>query len=480
MDEAAKVVGFVEAFCTLGGSFLGQPFKVLPFARELIGDLYRPGPDGGRLRREYLLGVPRKNTKSTTAAALAVYHLFMDPYNAAPQVISAAGDRLQAKIVFGEAKRMIQASPSLLKRARVYKDHVETKSGGFYRAVSADAALQQGLNPSFVVFDELHVFKNDELVEALTMGSAMRRSPLFLYITTAGHDKDSPLGRKYEYGRRVESGEVVDPSFGFMWYGPQDGEAVDPDEREAWRRYNPAADLMPDFEASMEADRKTKHVNAFIRYRLNGWTSTQSAWLPFGAWDRLADPGKRLVPGDPVILGFDGAWKGDSTALVGVRMTDYHTEVIGHWEAPPGDREWRTPVREVTDAILRAIAVFDVKEVVCDPWRFEQTISELRDKGYPLFDFPTNSATRMGAATQGGYEAVMDGTFSHDGHPALARHVANCILREDSRGSRIVKQHKNSRQHIDLAVAWLIARHRVRWYEEQPAPPKAGVYLLDV
>jgi phage terminase large subunit-like protein len=476
--ESQRVIQFIEQFLTLGGSFLGQPFKLLPFQKQLIEDIYQPNEQGSRLRREQLVGVPRKNGKSELAAALAVYHLYLDPYNTAPMVISAAGNLLQAKIVFNEAKRMVQSSPVLLKRGRVYRDHIETKAGGLYRAVAADAPTQQGLNPSFVVVDELHVFKDDDLIEALTLGSAMRRSPLFVYITTAGHNIDSPLGRKYQYGRQIEAKELDDPRFGFKWYGPDDGEDIDPNNKQLWTTYNPAHELMPNFESEMEASLRTTHQNAFLRFRLNGWTATQSAWLPFGAWAKCTNTEKRLVPGDEVILGFDGAIKNDSTALVACRMSDFHIQVLGHWEAPIGDPDWRTPVDDVEAAIERACTVYKVKEIVCDPYYFQQMLLSLEAKGLPVVEFKTNWVGRMTPAIRAFYEGVVTGHITHDGDPALARHLNNCQLKESDAGLKLTKATKMSKRKIDLAIAAVLAYFRAMYYEQAPPERVSEAFLI--
>jgi phage terminase large subunit-like protein len=151
MNEAERVITFIETFCTLGGDFLGQPFIVQPYQREIIEDIYRPGP-GGRLRSEYLLGMPRKNTKSHLGAALALYHLFADPYAGQAEVISAAGDRHQAGFVFNAAKRMVENGP-LSAHAETFKNSIVTDQGGTYERVSADAGLQHGANPSFLVVE---------------------------------------------------------------------------------------------------------------------------------------------------------------------------------------------------------------------------------------------------------------------------------------------------------------------------------------
>jgi phage terminase large subunit-like protein len=55
---------------------------------------------------------------------------------------------------------------------------------------------------------------------------------------------------------------------------------------------------------------------------------------------------------------------------------------------------------------------------------------------------------------------VVDRLLSHGGSSALARHVANAVLKEDSRGARLAKEHKDSRRRIDAAVAAVMARDR--------------------
>jgi phage terminase large subunit-like protein len=473
LTQGDHVVDFIETFLTLGGSYVGQPFIPLDWMAEAIRDIYALDPvTGKRKHRTYVLGVPRKNAKSTLGAALAVYQLVVDTADAAPQVISAAGDRKQAKLVFDEAKRMILASPELAEVCQVFRDEIRCSiTGGTYKAVSADAGLAHGLNPSFVIVDEYHVHRTSDLYVALTTGSATRDQPLTLVISTAGHDLESPLGKLYQYGRRVESGEVDDPSFGFRWYGPREDENIDPADPAVWERFNPSISIM-NLEEFASAYKSTPE-SEFIRYRLNGWTASQEAFLPHGAWDAREDLTKTLEPHDEVILGFDGAWKGDSTGLVAWRIHDLHCEVLGHWEAPIGDPHWRTPAREVEDRIRWACSTYSVREVVADPYRFEQSLLMLQEEGIPIVEFPSNSLARIIPATQAFYSAVMDGKVTHNGDPSLARHLANATTKADSRGIRIVKEYKASTKFIDLAVATILGLHRALiWRDEEMTEPQ--------
>jgi len=492
--EAEKVIKFIETFLTLGHSFLGQPFILLPFQKDVIRDIYAEDDEGGRLRRTYVLGLPRKNGKSQLGAALALYHLIGDKHDKAPQVVSAAGDRAQARLVFDEARRMVEMSPALREVCKVFKNEIRClHNKGVYRAVSADAGLQQGLNPSFVIFDELHVFKNSDLFNALTLGSAARRSPLTLVISTAGYDLDSPLGMLYRTGERTDGnilngvpqrGEEINPAFGMTWWGPSvadmqsDGWShTDP---LVWRKHNPAWSIMPNPDAEFKQAEAQTHESAFIRFRLNGWTTSASAFLPAGAWGALVNEGRTLEKGEHVVLGFDGAWKGDSTALVAVALEDFHIEILGIWEAPPNNPDWRTPAPEVEAAILDALEFFHVVELVADPYRFEQSLLMLQDEhGAPLMEFPTNALARMIPATGSFYQAVMDGQVTHDGDPTLARHLANAVLRETPKGAYVTKEYKASTNHIDAAIAAIIGLERARlWRQEEPPSDDSPLLIL--
>jgi len=477
MTKGPRITRFFETFLTLNGSFVGQPFIPLPWMRDLINDIFRINPDTGRRQyRTYLLGVPRKNAKSTIGAAIAVNQLILDRSDAEPQIISAAGDRDQARLVFNMAKQMIQSSPELDSICTIHKNQItNNQTGGEYRVVSSDSGASHGLNPSTVIVDEYHVHKKDDLYVALNTGSAMRNEPLTIVISTAGFDLDSPLGQLYQYGRRVESGEMQDDAFGFTWYGPKEDEVFDPYDEAVWERFNPSWSIMN----ADEFRNTAKHTaeSEFIRYRLNGWTATQDAWLPNGVWDTCYDADKKLEPNDRIIVGFDGAFSGDCTALVGVRVEDLHIEPLALWERPSGEKAWRTPVAEVEDTIRDICDNFTVQEVVADPYFFQVSLQTLEDEGYPIVEFPTNG-TRMAQPTKTFFDAVLDEELSHNGSPALARHVANTQLKQDSRGSRITKEYRSSTRHIDLTVASVIALGRARAWREQERQPESRVIIL--
>jgi len=473
--QGERVCEFIETFCSLSGSYLNQPFKLAPFQKDIINTIYATDDEGRRIVRTALVGTPRKAGKSQLLSAIACWALIADPADAAPVVICAAGDRAQARLVHDEIKRQILSSPELSSVCEVLRNEIRVPStGGVCRVVSADAGLQQGLNPSCVIVDEYHIHRTSELFDALTLGSATRNQPLSIVISTAGWDKESPLGRLYRYGRKVESGEIDDPSFAFIWHGPADNEEFDPDDPAVWERFNPSWKFFMNHDEFASAHKRTP-TGPFVRFRLNGWTTTENHWLPNGVFEGLASD-RRLEPGERVVLGADMAWQSDASAIVACSVDEpRHIELIKCWEKPDDQHAqgWRTPINDVMDTIYTAFEKYTVVELAADPWRFEQSLLQLSDEGFPVTEFPTGSVQRSTQATQALYDAIVDGQISHDGSPQMVRHFKNARLHEDARGARLRKESRSSVAKIDIAVAAMIAHHRAcAWREEDAYEPQ--------
>jgi phage terminase large subunit-like protein len=140
------------------------------------------------------------------------------------------------------------------------------------------------------------------------------------------------------------------------------------------------------------------------------------------------------------------------------------------WERPDdADNTWHVPVAEVEQTIVGTYRDnrFSVREVVFDPARWQRTFMVLDEEGLPVVSYP-NSAERMVPATQKFYEAVVNGSFTHDGDERLARHVANCVTKQSSRGVMVSKS--SSKRKIDAAVAAIFGYDRATSTPEPKAP----------
>jgi phage terminase large subunit-like protein len=445
-----------------------------PWQSDMVGRIFARRRDGKLKHRQALVLLPRKNGKSALGAGIALYSMFDGPSGG--EVYSCAADKEQAKIVFGTAKKMIEMNPLLSREFKPYRDVIEyPANGSVYRVLSAEAFTKEGLNPHFVMFDEVHAQPNRELWDVMSLATGSRAEPLMMGISTAGVKTDSTGSDSlcysmHQYGQRVASGELKDPAFYYEYWGAAEG--ADHTDPEVWAAANPGfGDIVSpeDFESAVLRTPE----NEFRTKRLNQWVSTESAWLPGGAWDGCEDQSVTIENGATVVLGFDGSFNNDSTALVVVRVPDDetppHIDVVAAWEKPQGSgNEWAVPIFDVEDEIIKACERWQVQEIACDPARWARTYQMLEARNLPVVEFPQSPA-RMIPATQSFYEAVLNQTITHSGDPRLARHLSNCVIRTDSRGSRISKDGRNSPRKIDLAVAAVMALS-VSYYEPEPEP----------
>jgi phage terminase large subunit-like protein len=475
--DGADFAGFIEAVCRVTKDSVaapaGQLLNLRGWQRLLLGNLLARRPDGKYRHRQALVGVARKNGKSALGAGVGLAGLVLGPHGG--EVYSLAADREQARIVFGTARRMVELDSELSSLLKVYRDVLEfEKTGSIYRVLSAEAYTKEGLSPHLCLFDEVHAQPNRELWDVMALAMGARVEPILVGITTAGvktdsTGKDSLCYGLYEHGKRVATGEVDDPSFFMAWWEPKDPDA-DHRDPQTLREANPGYGDLVDAEDFGSAVLRTPE-NEYRTKRCNQWVSTQDAWLPIGAWEACKD--QRPVPDlAEVVLGFDGSFSNDSTALVAVECgATPHVDVVACWEKPPElGQEWRVPIAAVEDAIRQACRRWQVREIVCDPFRWARTYQVLEDEGLPVVEFP-QSPQRMVPATQRFYEAVLNQTLSHSGDPRLARHVANCVIKTDQRGSRLAKDSKNSPRKIDLAVASVMALERASIPIEPEAVP---------
>jgi len=452
---------------SIGGN-AGDLVVLRPWQVKLLQGLLAEDSGGHLRHRAALVGMARKNGKSALGAGLALWSLYCG--DSGGEVYSVAKTRDQAKIVFGTAKRMVELDPELSGISKVYRDAIEvTGTGAVYRVLSREAGASEGLSPTFVVFDEVHVQPDDELWNVMQLGAGARREPMLLGITTAGsrtdtHGRDTLCYRLYQHGRRVVAGEVDDPTFFFSWWEPKAGAEADHTDPKVWAEANPGlGDLVATADFASTIGRTPE--SEFRTKRTNVWTVGTTAALPHGAWEKLADPSRVLDPDVPVVLMGDGSWSGDSTGVVGFTVEERpHLFVVDVWERPVDAAEWRVPVTDVEAALRAAARSMQVQEIGMDPYRWQRSMAVLADEGLPMLEFPMGSVERMVKAWKLFYDAVLDGGFTHSGDPVLARHVANMTLKIDGRGARPTKESKVSTRHIDLGVCAVAGLDRVVWH----------------
>jgi phage terminase large subunit-like protein len=454
-SDGERYAQFAEMACRVDKDSVaakaGTLLAIRPWQRRLLTHLLARRPDGQYRHREALIGIARKNGKSGLGSALGLGGLLLGPTGG--EVYSCAADKDQAKIVFNTARKMVKLDPELSEMLKVYRDVIECpETGSIYKALSAEAYTKEGLNPHLVLFDEVHAQPTRELWDVMSLAMGAREEPLLVGITTAGvrtdtTGQDSLCYGMYQYGIRVATGELADPTFFMAWWEPFNKDA-DHHDPATWRQASPGlGDLLSAEDLASKLLRTPE--NEFRTKRCNQWVATQQAWFETGLWEGLKDA--RPVPdGAEVVLAFDGSFSGDSTGLTVHAIDDLHMDVVACWEKPPDAEGWRVNPDEVETVIRSAFTRWRVRHCVYDPRIWQQLFERLAAEGYPVEAMPQGLA--MIQAAQRFYDAAKDRRLSHSGHPVLARHVGNAVIKATPQGWRVQKETANSPRKIDLAI----------------------------
>jgi len=446
-----RVVAFVEEFLRVPkGASAGERVRLRDWQRSILHGLFDdPRPRSG------LVTMGRKSGKSFLAACLCLYGLVADAENGdSREVYCVSSDERTAAVTFGIARRMVELEPRLddvLQTFQAKLGHPQDDST--FEFLPAEANRLQGRSPTLCIADELHVTKESTWLAMLLAGAA-RPKPLTLAISTAGEDLDGIAWKLTEHGRTGE-----DPDFFFREFSAPAG--CDHRDESVWASANPG---LYDFVAveHLRAVARTTRESSFRRFFLNQWVKAEGAWLPLGAWAACVDATRVVPDGESIVLGFDGSYSRDSTAVVACTVAQpHHLFVLGVWERGE-DPSWRVPRAEVHATVAAAFERYRVLSLVADPHGWGAEIQQWADTygADVCLEFPTSSLPRMAPATDSFYQAVCERTLTHDGDARLNAHVSNARVRSSQWGDTVQKAYVGSPKKIDLAVAAIIAHHR--------------------
>jgi len=487
-----RVIAFCENLIVPSGEGQGGPFKLRPWQKRFIRDLYDPvGRDKRRLVRRAVLSIGRKNGKTTLLAALVLVHLVGPESTPNGEIYSAANDREQAAVCFRVAAQMVRADPELMTMLRIV-DSTKTifcqRNGSFYRAISAEAGTKHGLNPTMVIYDELAQAKSRELYDVLDTAMGARSEPLFITISTQSNDPEHILSKLID-----DALGGHDPSTICHLYAvPEEADIFDP---KVWKLANPALGdfrSMADFKALAErAKRMPAEEPKFRNLFLNQRVAPYSTLISRAEWMECAGDAE-LMAGEAVYLGLDLSSTTDLTALVAVSAENGSRVRAWFWKPEAllrehSDRdfghgnqryvEWKnggwletSPGRSIDPTVV-ALKVAELSQkyvihgIAYDRWRMADLLREFdriglaaqEGEGSGLVLYPWGQGFRdMAPAIDALEREVIERTLQHPSSPVLNWNVANAVAVTDPAGNRKLDKDE-ARFRIDGAVALAMA-----------------------
>lgn len=499
-EEAEKAIRFFGQLRHYKGEWAGRPIDLGPWQCFLVGSLWGwRRADGTRRFRIAYIEVGRKNGKSTLCGGLGIRLAFYDGEPGA-EVYAAATKKDQAKIVWGDGRRMVLGSPLL--RAEITAGvHALTREADASRFVplGADADTLDGLNVHGAIVDELHKHRTREVLDVLDTASGARRQPLRIVITTAGLRTDGVWAEEHDLAVATVEGRVPDDSTFVLIYTLDDGD--DPFDERVWPKANPNLGVSVKIdelrEQALRAKAQPAKLPEFLRLRLNVPTTAQvTGAIPLTAWDAMkAEPA--IVAGTTGYGGLDLGTSNDLSAYVAVYPAEdgildvaarFWTPAFGIEErershAVPyrrwADEGWITLTEGnvtdydvVVDDLLEHQDDYPVADCGYDPAKAASVVSKLQQagmtvtpvrQGFITLHAPTNELLRL----------VAQSRLRHGGNPVLRWMVENLVLRTDAAGN-LKPDRANSRHKIDGVAALVNALER--WLAALAGGPTESVY----
>lgn len=356
---------------------------------------------------------------------------------------------------------------------------------GTLEIITSSATAAEGAEASFVVGDQTERWKpsngGQDLRSTLEDNLAKSGARMLETPNSWVPGAESVAEASWDAWLAQEEGRTVDDKA--ILYdaviAPPSTDMADPDSLEAALQWVYAdctwKGSPPDVRPIMRQIWKltTKPDDAKRKY-LNWPTATEDAWIVPEKWRVLGDPSIHVSETDRVVLFFDGSKSRDATALVGCRVDDGHVFTVGVWEPDPNDPLSTVDVADVDRVVDLTFQTYNVVGFFSDVREWES---------FALTEWPRRYADRLviQASPQGRppqsiawdmrghvYEfckaceaveaEIIDGAFTHDGHPATSRHIGNARRRPYKDAVGIGKESKDSPRKIDAAVCVVGAR----------------------
>ena len=510
--KASRVCKFIELLPHIKGKWANPLIVLEPFQIFSLTTVFGwVGPDGNRRFRTVYEELPRKNAKSTKLSGVALYCLCEDEPGA--EVYSAATKRDQAKIVWDDAKRMVNKTPGLKRRFGVetfaHSIAVEDRAAKFV-PLSSDEDGLDGLNIHFAAIDELHAHKTRAVWDVLDSGTGARSQPLIWAITTAGFNQTGICYEQRTYVTKLLTRALEDERYFGIIYSidlpekDENGVETPGDDwttEEAWRKANPnyGVSVRPEDIAAMcrKAQASAQSQNNFLTKRLNVWVTAETAWFNMAAWRKCRrDVAVEEFEGLSCWLGNDLSSKVDLTSKIRlfrreeadgahyyVFGTHYLPEEVVEEDLNANSSHYAGWAREdrliltdgaaididrVEDDIREDLRRFDVVAIAYDPWNASQMAGHLLAEGAPMVE------TRMGVQSMSEPTKMLDALIlsnrlHHDGDPVLTWMISNVVGHQDQK-SNVYPRKERPENKIDGAVALIMALGACLREEQKPEP----------
>lgn len=491
-NKANRPIEFIERFCKHSkGKWAGKPVILELWQKAFIQALFGfvDNETGLRKYQKSILFVARKNGKSTLAAGIGLYMLTSAGEGGA-EVYSVATKKEQAKIVWEEARRMVKKSPALFKRIRtlingLFYDNTES----FFKALASDSNSLDGLNSFYVIADEIHAWKDKNLIDVMYDSMSGREEPIFSEFSTMGTVRENVFDNEYEYGSDLietfeKTGVMKDERILFIIYELDNPKELE--KEECWYKPNPGLGTIKNVNILRDkvktASNNPNELPNLLCKDFNIRQNDQDKWLTYEVIHNTATFSDDEIYDTYAIGGVDLSSTTDLTCATliviknGIRYVKQQYFIptqkleykINDDKIPYDKWEKRGLVTlcdgakidycDVTQWFLKMQDDLKINTlwVGYDPWNTQYWVEEMKNYGFEMYEVRQGAKTMSNPMKQ--LEAdLMDKIVNYNNNPILEWCLLNTsVKRDDNDNIRPVKGQKQ-RARIDGAVSLIIA-----------------------
>ncbi len=520
-ERANRIIDYFRIARQVNGVYAGQPFELLDWQMFDFGSIYgwvKKDTGQRRFTTAYICE-SRGQAKSACVSVCGSYAMTSDAYwppgkkheriyEFNPEVVCAAVDRTQARIVADDILAIAQASPQIEKRLKIYKTTMSHKTrGGKLRVLSKVTRNKYGGRPNFIAVDEYHAHVTSDVRDTTSRGKGKRAQCLELIITTAGEDAlNKPCYKEDLYCQKILTGEIEQDDYFVMIRRPPAD--FNPHEKQKyWPMGNPMIRNMTEYSENLLEQIESEYSQAydsgdpdkirkFLIQRMNVWQTDAENKYFTGCMDKWKETAvsreefAELTAGAKCWLGFD---LGKTTDLSGTGFVTWLPD-IQKWAFKINAfmPQERAAEHEKTDRIpylayardgyctLTPGAVTDYNYV--EMWFYDQTqdnkwqVQQIGFDGHNAIQLAQNLAAYYGienvvevrqtcrgqnAAVKRFREIVLQQECIHEENPIFDWCLSNAIEVRDNYGDiKLSKRTKDDTQRIDPVAALMNAMAR--------------------
>ncbi|WP_243549260.1 terminase large subunit [Priestia megaterium] len=297
--DAEFVIGIIEkTFVHAQGEMLdgtplrGTPFLLEPFHKYQVYNLlgfYHKGTSVRRFKEAFIY-IPRKNIKTSFAAALAWALGILNRRSGSKVYIVAAALKQSLEsfnfINFNLGQMGEKENFRVIDNNQEHSISGDLGEGSLYiQALAANPDKQDSLNCNIAIADELHAYKTPKQYNIIKEAMKAYTNKLMIGITTAGDDMTSFCYQRLQYCKKILDGTVKDEAY-FVFIAKADEDEkgnVDYTNPLEHQKANPAygVSIRPDdiMNDALQAQNDPQQRKDFLAKSMNIYTAAIKAYF---------------------------------------------------------------------------------------------------------------------------------------------------------------------------------------------------------